>query len=139
MFKNKKILIAILIFTALFFVLFLSLQKEARKTSSLPNITDKILGVVYLEINQTKYESGVSGNVSVYDFMKKLQSEGKINFTEKNYPGIGEFITSINEIKGDGEKNWIYYVNDKKAEIGVSDYKIKSGDVVSWKYEKTDF
>lgn len=73
---------------------------------------------------------------TVYDFMDKLRNEGKINFTEKNYTGIGKFIESINGVKGHGEQNWIYYVNGKKAQIGVSNYKLKPGDVVSWKYEK---
>ena len=67
--------------------------------------------------------------------MEKLKSEGKINFVEKNYTGMGKFIESINGIKN-GEKNWIYYVNGQKANIGVSNYKIKNGDIVSWKYEK---
>ena len=46
-------------------------------------------------------------------------------------------IEEINKVKNGGEKNWIYYVNGKKAEIGVSNYKIKEGDVVSWKYENS--
>ena len=50
---------------------------------------------------------------------------------------MGKFIESINDLKN-GEKNWIYYVNGEKANIGVSNYKIKSGDVVSWKYESQD-
>ena len=66
--------------------------------------------------------------------MEQLQNEGKINFKEKTYSGMGEFIEEINGIKN-GEKNWIYYVNNKKAEIGVSNYKINIGDIVSWKYE----
>ena len=49
---------------------------------------------------------------------------------------MGKFIVAINGVKGNGDKNWIYYVNGKKAQTGVSNYKLKSGDVVSWKYEK---
>ena len=73
---------------------------------------------------------------TVYDFMDELRSEEKINFTEKNYAGMGKFIETINGVKGNGDQNWIYYVNGQKAQVGVSNYKIKPGDVVSWKYEK---
>ena len=87
-----------------------------------------------LEINNIKYETEISDQISVYDFMTQLQNEGKINFKDKTYPGMGKFIEEINGVKN-GNKYWIYYVNNKKAEIGVSNYKIKSGDVVSWKLE----
>jgi hypothetical protein len=63
-------------------------------------------------------------------------SKRKINFTEKNYTGMGKFIVSINGVKGNGTENWIYYVNGIKANVGVSNYKINKGDIVSWKYEK---
>jgi hypothetical protein len=81
----------------------------------------------------------IPGSISVYDFMSKLQGEGKINFTEKNYPGMGKLITAINGIKNNGEQNWIYYVNGVEANVGVSNYKINLGDVISWKYEKSNF
>lgn len=89
----------------------------------------------YLEIEGVRYESEIINNDSVYSFMKRLKNDGKINFTEKTYTGMGKFIDELNGIKGNGEKNWIYYVNGEKAKIGVSVYKLKSGDVVSWKYE----
>ena len=49
---------------------------------------------------------------------------------------MGKFIETINGVKGNGDQNWIYYVNGQKAQVGVSNYKIKPGDVVSWKYEE---
>jgi len=82
------------------------------------------------------YEYQEKASTSVYDFMTKLQTEGKIIFKEKNYPGMGKFIEEINGQKND-VKNWIYYVNDKKANIGISNYQLNPGDVVSWKYENS--
>ena len=89
-----------------------------------------------LEVSGTRYEDEITEKISVYDFMEKLKEEGKINFTEKNYTGMGKFIDSINGVYGNGNQNWIYYVNGKEASIGVSNYKLNPGDVVSWKYEK---
>jgi hypothetical protein len=90
----------------------------------------------FLEINGVRLEISIARPMSVYDFMEIFRQEGKINFTDKTYIGMGKFIDTINGIKGDGEKTWIYYVNGAKAEVGVSNYQIKPGDVVSWKYEK---
>ena len=72
---------------------------------------------------------------TVYDFMSRLRSQGKISFTEKSYTGMGKFILTINGIGGNKNKNWIYYVNGERAQTGVSNYKLKSGDIVSWKLE----
>ena len=71
----------------------------------------------------------------VYELMKEMQAKGEIAFTEKNYAGLGKFIDSINGLGGNGTQTWIYYVNGKKAGVGVSNYQLKPGDVVSWKYE----
>ncbi len=100
------------------------------------NILPTQLEIAYLEINSVKYQGPIIKNMSVYDFMNQLQSEGKINFKDKTYIGMGKFIEELNGIRGNGDKFWIYYVNGKKAKIGVSNYKISPGDVVSWKYEK---
>jgi len=98
--------------------------------TSVPEISTTTL----LEINDTKYETQINKPISVYDFMSQLQNEGKISFKEETYSGMGKFIEEINGIKN-GDKYWIYYVNGKKANIGVSNYKINPGDIVSWKYE----
>ena len=89
-----------------------------------------------LFINSEKYETNISVGTKIYDFMQKLQAERKINFKTKNYSGMGEFMTEINGVKNN-QKNWVYYVNNKKAQIGISNYKINPGDVVSWKYESS--
>ncbi|MFA5841219.1 MAG: DUF4430 domain-containing protein [Candidatus Paceibacterota bacterium] len=145
--KNKIIIITLLAFLSVSFLFFYGVEKQKiilpqekvfNNASNTENTQSTNIKTI-LEINDKRYEGTVLGITNVYDFMDKLRSEGKINFTEKNYAGIGKFIVSINGIKGNGEKNWIYYVNGIKAQIGVSDYKIKGGDVVSWKYEKFNY
>lgn len=154
MIKNKKTKASILILVLLVIVgaLFLTLHKKQngglviRNTPppSLPLIKGEEQGEgqitkTVLEINGVSYEDNISGKISVYDFMSQLRKEGKINFTEKNYIGMGEFIVSINGVKNDSNMGWIYYVNDKEASVGISNYKINPGDVVSWKYEKSNY
>jgi len=137
------ILIVIGILIALFGIYLLNLKASKKITP--PPVTnvsenkqvlpiENVKNKTTLEINNIKYESEISSPMSIYDFMTQLQNEGKITFKEKTYAGMGKFIEEINGIKN-GEKNWIYYVNNKKAEIGVSNYQINIGDIVSWKYE----
>lgn len=136
--KKDKIL---LILTGILITLssayfFINHQKSVEISPPLTTPETRSNTKTVLIIDGVEYESEIAGVTSVYDFMSQLQNEGKIKFTEKNYIGIGKFISEINGIGGNGEKNWIYYVNGKEAKIGVSNYKIKPGDIVSWKYEK---
>lgn len=129
--KNKiKILTIIFISLGLFCVYFLNSPHPASiKIESSPLlIKERGWGEVTFEYKNIK-------QITVYDFMQKLQKEGEITFKDKTYAGMGKFIEEINGIKNNGEKNWIYYVNNVKANIGVSNYKINKGDIVSWKYE----
>ena len=146
--KNKKLktlipifLILILVISIFFILKNKSKVKEINTAESplsnlpLTKVEKEINGPI-LEIDNKKYQSKIKEEISIADFMEKLKREGKINYKDKNYVGMGKFIEEINGIKNSGEENWIYYVNGKKANIGVSNYKIRSGDIVSWKYEK---
>lgn len=111
--------------------------KETKDNILLKNDLNTVKTV--LEINNKKYETEINENISVYELMKKMENENKIFFKETTYTGMGKFIEEINGIKSDGEKYWIYYVNNKKANIGVSNYKINPGDIVSWRYEENTY
>ena len=147
--EKYKIIIFITILITSFFILFFFYSKLEEIPSSLkqeiniknqipPILKEKNITVnnITLEINENTYKSKIEKEISVYDLMNKLKDEGKIDFKDKTYSGMGKFIEEINGIKPNAEKYWIYYVNNKKANIGISDYKIKPGDVVSWKLEK---
>ena len=72
--------------------------------------------------------------------MLQIQTESKIensfSFKYKEHTGLGVFITEINNQIGGRGGYWIYSVNGVEANVGVSNYKIKNGDIISWKYEK---
>jgi len=135
----KVIFISGLIVIGLFVVFFQTFRNSflAKPVVNAEDVSSTAL--ITLEINGVKYESKITGTISVYDFMSKLRNEGKINFTEKNYIGMGEFIDGINGIKNNSNQSWIYYVNNQEASVGISNYKINPGDVVSWKYEKANY
>jgi len=140
--KNDKRIIWLGLIVSLFFVFVFFITKDfGQKESYSPEFATstnqtKNIDQAFLEINGEKIGTVIDRNTFIYEFMMKLQKEEKINFKDKTYSGMGKLIEEINGVKNSGEKNWIYYVNNKKAEIGVSNYKIKPGDVVSWKYEE---
>ncbi|MEI6280821.1 MAG: DUF4430 domain-containing protein [bacterium] len=133
--KNKKIILIVIISLSILDLL-LYFSTATYKNSTVPLPQNTTITTAILEINGISYENSFPSQTTVYDFMSQLQSDGKITFKDKTYTGIGKLIEEINGIKGGGGKFWIYYVNGKKAEIGVSNYKINNGDIVSWKYEK---
>ena len=95
---------------------------------------------VVMIINGVKYEAGVKPGSSVYDLMNLLKVENKIDFKGKNYLELGFFIEEINGEKNNPiGKNWVYYINGRPAQAGVSNYLIKADDIIEWKYEKKSF
>jgi len=77
---------------------------------------------------------------SVYDMMNLARHEHLITFKEKEYSGMGFFIQEINGIANDSKagRYWIYYINGKKASVGVSTYEVKLNDNTNWQYEQEE-
>lgn len=82
------------------------------------------------------YESNVKEGVSIYQAMIDLSLQNKdFVFTSKDYSGMGMFVDSINGVQGKDGKYWVYYLNDKKASIGISKNFLKEGDAIRWERE----
>lgn len=73
--------------------------------------------------------------VTFYDALVWAKNEGRIEFSGKNYPGLGFFVTDIGTLHAGGGRYLLYYVNGEEATVGVSSYELKGGDVVEWKLE----
>ena len=65
-----------------------------------------------------------------------------VSFTSRG-SGRSAMITAIGGAKNQGggadSKNWIYYVNDKQAEVGAGARPLEAGDAVLWKYQVYDY
>ena len=70
-----------------------------------------------------------------YDALIEARAERQISFDGKNYPGLGFFVTDIETLHAGDGKDLLYYVNGKEANVGVSAYTLKDGDVIEWKLE----
>ena len=79
-----------------------------------------------------------AGGSSVYDLMENLKKQDKLRFSGTNYSGIGFFVEEINDIENNPKENsfWLYYVNGKEANVGITGYILKPGDVIEWKFDK---
>ena len=74
---------------------------------------------------------------SAYDLMAKTQEISDFQFRGEEFPGLGFFIQEINSLEQSPRlgKYWIYYINGKKAEVGISVYTVNNHDIISWEYE----
>ncbi|MDO8474314.1 MAG: DUF4430 domain-containing protein [bacterium] len=74
---------------------------------------------------------------SAYDLMVVAQETSDFQFRGQEFPGLGFFIQEINGLEQSPRlgKYWIYYINGKKAEVGISAYTVDTHDIISWKYE----
>ncbi len=74
---------------------------------------------------------------SVYNVMRQAQADQIMEFSGKEFPGIGYFVEEINGKQEDlkGRRFWIYYVNGQKAKAGISSVFVNNQDIIEWKYE----
>ena len=72
---------------------------------------------------------------SLFDAMNIAKTEGKISFSEKQYPELGFYVTDIGSLHEVYGKHLLYYINGKEATVGVSLYIPQDGDIINWKLE----
>jgi hypothetical protein len=145
--KNKKyyILIALIFVTASLFCPSVTLAQtkftKAKKISKVikpqVKIQNSISDHIFIDVKGVSYQVDVPKNSTVYDAMRILSDIPRSNFSfhVKEYPGLGKFVDEVNNVKGKPGKYWIYYINNKEASVGVSNYILAKGDKVSWKQE----
>jgi len=95
------------------------------------------------ELLVTSYELLVTNSSTVLEAMRLASADSKkpFLFKTKTFSGLGEFVEEINGLKNNPQENkyWIYYLNGKSAKLGISTQVVKPGDVIEWKFEKSNF
>ena len=108
-------------------------EKAEAPTSVNRPVEEKIKAVMI--ISGIKYEAAIKPGSSAYEAMEVLKQENKINFSGKDYSGLGFFVEEVNGLKNNpAGENWLYYVNGSLAPVGASNYIIKANDIIEWKY-----
>jgi len=135
---GKKANIRILIFLCLFVVLISAITVPLRNKTE-----GKIVSASAKDsINSATVIAGgitaplqVAPNTTLYDALVQAKNDKMITFSGKNYSGLGFFVTDIGTLHKGGGKDLIYYINGREATVGISSYKLKSGDNILWKLE----
>lgn len=91
-----------------------------------------------LQIQDHVYEVNFQFGDSVYEAMKRLAQTQEFSFQAKSFSGLGYYIEKINREKEGNGEYWVYYVNNCKPSVGISEYKLKPGDKILWRKEKNN-
>jgi hypothetical protein len=97
---------------------------------------------ITITITSTTYDISVSEGASVYDALRLLAAAHPVDIKYKNFgTELGYMLQSINNTANDYRTKyyWIYYLNGKKATIGISNNILHSGDNITWQYEQETF
>lgn len=80
----------------------------------------------------------VAKGSTVYDLLKEASSQYGFSLDVSYDPAYGAFIEEIDGVRNNPQegKYWLYYLNDKLANLGASSQKLSLGNKVLWKYEK---
>jgi len=115
------------------------LPQGDKSTNKLVDKKKTLETIIY--VNDKEYKVDIYSTSTAYQAMQVLSKESDFSFKGQNYPSIGFFVNEINGIKNDLKNNkyWIYYINNQSAKVGVSNYLIKTGDIITWKYEESKF
>lgn len=88
-----------------------------------------------------EYSVVITENVTVADFLIECADHNDFTIQKKYWTGYKSFlIEAINDIEnGDDDRYWQYYVNDKFADVGCSNYFLDDNDVVEWRFEQSNW
>lgn len=71
----------------------------------------------------------ISEKTSVFEVMRGIADVGY-----KEYPGVGVYITSIDNKAATETKWWLYQVNGVYPNVAADRYIVTDGDNIVWKY-----
>jgi len=81
------------------------------------------------------HDVALEDGMSMLAYMKKAASEKSLTFETKDYEGLGSLVTKIGEKEnGADKKYWQFWVNNISPEVGASQFVVKNGDVIEWKF-----
>lgn len=121
-------------------------KKSTLNSSSASNAPKKII-INTIEISLTvnkgsgtkKYPTTFEDGSTVLDVLKTASKKYGFSLKYTNY-SYGAFVEEIDSLANNPANSmyWLYYMNGKLASVGASSMKIKKGDEILWKYEKTN-
>jgi hypothetical protein len=112
------------------------------RTPSAPEESDppvSIVASVTLEIVASDVHSSfqvpIETERTVYEILKQASQSQSFSFDVADY-GFGLFVEELQGVRNDPstQQYWVYAVNGASANRGVSEFKVKPGDIITWNY-----
>jgi hypothetical protein len=129
---NIKLYIKVLFALILIFIVFFFIPKTRLNLVQKPENTINTQSFT-LKIGEVNTQLSFASNTAFYDALVQARDIGQITFLGKNYPGLGFFVTDFETLHAGNGKYLLYYINGKEANVGVSSYILKDGDIIEWK------
>ncbi len=161
--KNQKILIILFFSVLLILFSYLFLNKNGKNTKLYTNeniVTDNLTeipedknienieikkDIEVIDEKELNFELKVFDKLYISNFkegdtlevaMGRLDKEREdFSFMVSKHSSLGSFVEEINNIRGRMGKYYIYYINGKSADVGISKYILKEGDIINWNLE----
>lgn len=77
---------------------------------------------------------------TLFDLTKTVTSQKSLKFVFKDYGDMGVLVTQIGDkTNGLDNKYWQYWVNNEQVQLSANKYLIKAGDIIIWKFSKSNF
>jgi hypothetical protein len=86
------------------------------------------------QITQQSSESYTVTGVEGKTALEALRAKHKIE--TKEFPGLGQFIQTIEGKTPDSSHYWAFYVNGTSSNVGASQYIAKKGDTFEFRLEE---
>lgn len=147
--KNLKLLVFIFLvsFCALFFYNLTPKESKETKTDLNPSSNQDVhdikeiknhnlldIKIIFSEGKEIILRYDFKENEPLVKILRRTLEKENINFETKNFWGsMGEFVHSINGFKNTKDKWWQYWVNDRYAKVGISNYFPKKQDKIVFK------
>ena len=111
-----------------------------QRTSSTPSASPVAIPASYLQarmvVGGASYTLAFPSGSTLEAAMKLLESQNPpFTFTEHEYPGLGEFVDSLNGKANANGNYWFIYINGVDSPTGVTATTVHSGDLIEWRYE----
>ena len=142
----QRYLKLIVLFVLLFGMGFFAVTQKGMKSTPTPsqnvlgntNIASTSGTTVIIDYGDTKVTYTNIEGKTVFDVLKKITAEKNIPLEYTQYD-FGVFIKTIGNKTNTKELSWVYYVNDKSADVASDKYELKQGDKVEWKFGKPSY
>jgi hypothetical protein len=148
--KNSSIallLIAFIAINVIFFYVYSVKTDFSWPKISFENYTGKtekkINTVLNIETGGDKkiFTASLPVGSTAADLLKDTNNKNDIGLITKEFPGSGLFVEGLMGKNSDTKKNtyWFFYINGASSQVGISQYKIKDADTITFKYEEAKF